>query len=478
MRSPTPIFTSDTLHTYKLLVSMRPQPPNVLSASDHHRCDQDDTLSTASETPTLVGDTVHIRMLLAYQPFDFYDDPSDPQDIAVIRSTSFRNFLEEKGNYKGVTASIPVITVTDESLDIDEETQKSYGRSLIASSLMREGQIALDNKKQTTSNGKLYRCQLERAYMVREDISRKMEANGYRLDFTVFTKDGDFKIQEYLSEAEIHQPERRGIHLYASQLRARTGGGSAEQALIPLGILKTLIPGALPITSSSPSPMCPESLPISPSDGIYGRSILALRAILSANEISPEDILKELPDGTDKVLNAVVWQVDSNPLLNDPPRKLVGLMKSVAKAKESEMESDIELKGYLNDAWVTWKSISKGEAKEVGERGEKREGFFSKLKNIIETAKELSSLIRERQEFHSIVEELEPGHKRNLEKVDKDISEILAGRVGRAPPRENETEVPDDTSRETEQASLQRKRPGPRPDSESDEKRLKNTSGS
>lgn len=40
-----------------MLVSMRPQPPNHFSSSDHHRCDQEDTLSTASEMPTMVSDT-------------------------------------------------------------------------------------------------------------------------------------------------------------------------------------------------------------------------------------------------------------------------------------------------------------------------------------------------------------------------------------------------------------------------------------
>lgn len=197
-----------------------------------------------SETPTLVDDTVHLRTLLANQPFDLYDDPSDPQDIAVIRSASFQTFIEENGNHKGFVASVPwlatvlarhkshwlgaftvlqlicvqrVITVTDESLEQDKETQRSHGRSLIASSLERGGKIRLDCKKQTTSQGEFYDCRLERAYMPREVISGNDEMNGYRLDFTVFTKSGDFNIQEYLSEAEIHQLEKRGIHLYASR---------------------------------------------------------------------------------------------------------------------------------------------------------------------------------------------------------------------------------------------------------------------
>ncbi|KAM5455683.1 hypothetical protein MaudCBS49596_001584 [Microsporum audouinii] len=172
--SPTPIFTSDTLDTYKLLVSMLPRPPKYLS-SDRHRYDEEDTLSTA---PTLVDDTETIRTLMADQPFVLYEDPSDPHDTVVIRSAPFRKFLEENGNRMRFVASVPwlvtilanhkprwpraftvlqlickqrVVTVADEGLKQDKETQMSYGRCLIARSLGREGKIQLDSKNQTAS---------------------------------------------------------------------------------------------------------------------------------------------------------------------------------------------------------------------------------------------------------------------------------------------------------------------------------------
>ncbi|KAF3484305.1 uncharacterized protein GIQ15_03629 [Arthroderma uncinatum] len=252
---PTPIFTIDTLDTYKLLVSMLPllRPPKYFS-SDRHRCDQEDTLSTTSEASTLVDNTETIQTLLTDQPFVPYKDPADPHDNVVIRSAPFRKFLEKR-NHMGFVASVPwlataladhepywpgaftvlqliceqrVMTVADEKLERDKETQRSYGRSLIASSLEREGKIRLDHKNQITGQGKFYGCRLERAYMPREDISYEGKTNGYGLDFMVH-KNGGFRIQVYPSEAEIHQPERRGIHLYASRLRTGAGDYARER---------------------------------------------------------------------------------------------------------------------------------------------------------------------------------------------------------------------------------------------------------
>lgn len=76
---------------------------------------------------------------------------------------------------------------------------------------------------------KFYDCRLERASIPCEVISREGKMNGYRLDFTVFTGHGDFELQEYLSEAEIRQPEGQGIHLYASWLRTRAGGHARKR---------------------------------------------------------------------------------------------------------------------------------------------------------------------------------------------------------------------------------------------------------
>ncbi|KKZ60774.1 hypothetical protein EMCG_04553 [[Emmonsia] crescens] len=66
--------------------------------------------------------------------------------------------------------------------------------------------------------------------------------------------------------------------------------------------------------------MLPARLSISQSGNIYGPPILGLRAILSDSAIQIpreelKDILEKLPDGTDSILKAVVWQIDSNPFL-------------------------------------------------------------------------------------------------------------------------------------------------------------------
>lgn len=136
-----------------------------------------------------------------------------------------------------------------------------------------------------------------------------------------------------------------------------------------------------PIILFSPFAMLPARLSISQSGNIYGPPILGLRAILSDSAIQIpreelKDILERLPDGTDSILKAVVWQIDSNPFLNGPPQELIQLMESVAISEESEMRGDKEeTVGYLTDAWMTWKSISKS--------GETQIEFFFDLKNII-----------------------------------------------------------------------------------------------
>ena len=130
------MFTSDTLDIYKLPISMLPQP--LKHSSGERRCCQEGTLSTTSEVPTLVDDTETIctmkpqpaddvpfisnghepdvnnilsmvsdestlvensriiKILLKNQPFILYNDPSDTQDIVLVRSTQFRRFLEQE----------------------------------------------------------------------------------------------------------------------------------------------------------------------------------------------------------------------------------------------------------------------------------------------------------------------------------------------------------------------------------------------
>ncbi|EGE04054.1 hypothetical protein TEQG_03087 [Trichophyton equinum CBS 127.97] len=127
--------------------------------------------------------------------------------------------------------------------------------------------------------------------------------------------------------------------------------------------------------------MPPERLSISESGALYGPPLLALNAILDTpNRIPREelkDILERLPDGTDAILQAVVWQIDSDPFLNEPPQQLISLMVSVAMGEEGKNK---KVMGYLNCAW------------EFHSQYGTVEEFISKLKEIIEATKALYSL--------------------------------------------------------------------------------------
>ncbi|KAM5466226.1 hypothetical protein MferCBS49748_004599 [Microsporum ferrugineum] len=134
--------------------------------------------------------------------------------------------------------------------------------------------------------------------------------------------------------------------------------------------------------------MPPEGLPFpQPSDTIY--VFLALRAILfepkSDTQISDgelKDIFKELPDGGDSILCAVVWQVDLTSLPNDPSPELIRVMELVATRNRCD----------VTGAWAIWKSRSKGNIKSTGIKE-----FTSELQEIIINIR----LSKERLEFRN-----------------------------------------------------------------------------
>lgn len=88
-----PTLVDDT----ETICTMKPQPADdVPFISNGHEPDVNNILSMVSDESTLVENSRIIKILLKNQPFILYNDPSDTQDIVLVRSTQFRRFLEQE----------------------------------------------------------------------------------------------------------------------------------------------------------------------------------------------------------------------------------------------------------------------------------------------------------------------------------------------------------------------------------------------